>query len=811
MPASPELWVVTPTCGRPVELDATLSAIFAQEPGARVVVVNDAADAALREKVRDVASRRGGQGRAVAYFETPGGAGVTAARILGNSAVPADAVVVEVDDHDTPEPGALAALARAFGDPEVLAVYGDLYKVRADGGVIGRVDKEDYWPGLFAQRGNQAWGIRAYRKRLHDAVGGRDPRWTWAGEYGLFLKFELYAARNGLSGAIRRVPLALCRWPLIGSGASVRYSAEQAQCADNLACLARAGALLPSPSPTGATQEKGAPPLPAAASSPLPACGAQRGAFPSRPCEVSVVVPCWRSQGRVGALAASLERDGCKADREVIWVLDGEPETDYPALPGRVVVRPERGGFAAAVNTGAAQARGRFLCLLNADTEVQPGWLDALLDAARSDGSIGAAAPVLLNPSGAINSAGSEYNPDNGCFQHVAEAPAGDALSDRDMATAACLLIRRWVWDAVGGLDEAFRLGYWEDTDLCMRIRRAGRRIVVAPAARVTHHEGHTGLGQGHEFYGHNRQLFHDRWVRTGQVQRFARERGLKPLGPVCVCMIALNEAEFIGAAIESVYPLADRIIVVEAGNEFAASFGACRADGTSWDHTRDVVESVADPRGIIEIHTPPGAGPSATRTQARQFCLDMVEPGAWALAVDADEVFYEDGLWRLAALMQDHDYVSADWRLFWRDLDTMGCERWDGWGLDMRFFRALPGCRYRTHLEVVNADGEPINRGRDARRVHEPRPLVAHYAWVKPIEKIRAKVEYYRRQCPGRVVFDDYVERVFLADLDTANRLGTHPFGGGKCKAWSGRHPEPVERRMRQGMFGWLGARGQA
>ena len=808
--SSAALWVVIPTCGRPPELDRTLTAIFSDPPEqVNVVVVNDAPDDQAREEVREVVDRhnRASAGR-VHYVETDGGQGVVAARIAGvdvvnktyaRGALPCEAtIIVEVDDHDTPQPGALRRIAHAFGDPAVRAVYGDLYKVDAQGRVVAHVKKLDYRPGLFLAAGNQAWGIRAYRLSLYQAVGGREPDWTYASEYALFLRFEQHLCQsNGAShdAAIRRLARPLCRWPIAPSGISIRYKAEQTEAAERYAYLSRAGALLPS---RGGALAR--------------ATGEAR-----RPCAapvtVSVVVPCYKSQSYAQALADSLASDEFKGTREIVWVLDGDKPDTYPEFPAdhQVIVRDQRGGFAAAVNTGAQNANGAYVCLLNADTVVSPGWLDKLVERLEGRPEAAACGPTILNVDGSVNSLGSEFDWRLGSFPHVT---ADSAARERDAITGACLLARRALWEALGGLDEAYRLGYWEDTDLCMRIRRAGYEIVVAPDAKIVHHEGHTGLGWDNPFYEANRRRFHGRWVETGLVDKFARQRGLRPhAGPssrasenqVCVCVIALNESEYIAACIESVYALADRILVVEGGNEFSAAVGMCRADGTSIDGTMDVVASVRDPRGIIETYRPPKARPWRDKTEARQFCLDRLKPGDWCIALDADEVLWEEGLWRLSALMHESDYVGFGLETFWRDFDTVGRDRWQDYFFNMRCFRVRQGYGYATHLRVVNRDGAPIDTDPSVRKRHEPTPLAAHFSWVKPERKIRDKLDYYRRQCPGKVLLDDYLERVFLADLDEANRIGTHPMGGGTCEPWQGRLPEPVERRMKAGLFGWL------
>ena len=789
-----EIYVVIPTRGRVEDLDRTLAAVFLEPPAdlAEVIVVNDSAnetDGLGVAQVVEAYARKHLPVRLIQAGDTlTGHAGVTRARMLGNAEVPGTAVVVELDDHDTPEPGALRILAETFAEPAVLAVYGDYYQMDSKRRLVRRVCRGDYTAGKFLEDGHQASGMRAYRKALYDAVGGRDESETYASEYALFLKFEQYLGAAAAT-AIRHVGAALCRCPVIGSGISVRHAPEQAKACDRYAYLARVGALLPGSEPvlarTGCDVD-------------LSLNGEPVDRYPAERFDVSIVIPCYRSAQYVKPLADSLAADGYTGKRELVWVIDGDP-ADYPSLPGKLIRRQENAGFAAACNTGAAYASGDALVFLNADTTVKRGWLRPV-DAV---GHVGAAAPKIVWPDGSVNSLGSRFDWQSGAFRHITEGIETSRLVD--MATGACLAMRRALFNNLGGFDEAYRVGYWEDTDLCMRVRRAGYAVCLAPTSEIVHVGAHSGVGVGHAHYKDNRRRFHERWVESGLVDRFARERG-EPVhdGRVVVCMIASNEAEFLAASIESVYPLADRIILVEGGNQYAADMGAVDPQGFSLDGM--TWWRAADPRDIIEYVKTPAGRPWRDKCEARQAYLDRLEDGHWVVVLDADEVFTEAGLWRLSALMRQHDggVISCAMPTFWRDFDTVGRGHWESFPFAHRVFRYREGMKYEGVSQVIiDADGRPVSKwpGQHFERA----PLVYHYSWVKPLHKIAAKLDYYRRQCPGSVKFDDYLERVFLAPLDEANKWGTHPMGAGTCEPYEGPHPESIERRRKSGLFGWL------
>lgn len=257
----------------------------------------------------------------------------------------------------------------------------------------------------------------------------------------------------------------------------------------------------------------------------------------------SVVIPLFN---RCDLTLACLEAlvAGTHPDRyEVVLVdnasTDGTPDL-LASLEGDVVVirNEENQGFARACNQGAAAASSDLLVFLNNDTEVFPGWLEALIGAFDADPSIGAAGARLLFADGTIQHAGMAIveRLDLGLFEgaHHFLGQPGDtpgALQPRYLqaVTGAVLAVRAHAFAGVGGFDE----GYWncfEDVDLCLQLGRAGWRVAYVPTCVVTHHESQsgperrTGIPAG-------AQRFADRW--RGRITPDAVYDGtaLRPVG----------------------------------------------------------------------------------------------------------------------------------------------------------------------------------------------------------------------------------------------------------------------------------------
>ncbi len=166
-----------------------------------------------------------------------------------------------------------------------------------------------------------------------------------------------------------------------------------------------------------------------------------------------------------------------------------------PEFPFKLVRCAEPFNFAQRINLGAANATGEFLLLLNDDTEVlTPDWLESMLEFAQQS-DIGAVGAKLLFPDGKIQHAGVMVLNGNAGhayhgFDHDHPGYFCSNIVNRNYlgATAACLMMRRDLFQQLGGMDELFPLNY-NDVDLCLKAHQAGYRNVVTPYAQLIHYE----------------------------------------------------------------------------------------------------------------------------------------------------------------------------------------------------------------------------------------------------------------------------------------------------------------------------------
>ncbi|OCP03373.1 MULTISPECIES: glycosyltransferase family 2 protein [unclassified Ensifer] len=225
---------------------------------------------------------------------------------------------------------------------------------------------------------------------------------------------------------------------------------------------------------------------------------------------VSIVVPLYRVLDFLRFQLSGLATDPfVAANAEIIYVLDSpeiHDETEHllggfhllHGLSMKLVVMNRNGGYARACNAGARFARGQVVVMLNSDVvPCGPGWLETLALSVLRQKSIGAIGPKLLFEDGSLQHAGLYFarNKQDIWLNHHffkgmpgAYPPAQEARVVPGV-TGACQVMRREVWEMVGGYAEDFVIGDYEDSDLCLKIRKAGFDIVYEPAACLYHLE----------------------------------------------------------------------------------------------------------------------------------------------------------------------------------------------------------------------------------------------------------------------------------------------------------------------------------
>lgn len=238
---------------------------------------------------------------------------------------------------------------------------------------------------------------------------------------------------------------------------------------------------------------------------------------------VSVIIPTLDHSEDVVRCIESIIAAADETSYEIVLVDDGSALTHserFEAMSAvRVVRHDDNRGFAGACNSGVDAAKGEFLLLLNNDTEVLPGWLDGLVAELDEHPTTGVAGSMIVRPDLRLQEAGCIVWSDGLGHQYGnGDSPLDWRYRTRrevDYCSGACLLIRRSVWDRIGGFDRRFDPAYYEDVDLCFAARTIDAVTVYVPTSVVFHNEGSThgreGVG-GKRLQFRNRTRFVEKW-----------------------------------------------------------------------------------------------------------------------------------------------------------------------------------------------------------------------------------------------------------------------------------------------------------
>jgi N-acetylglucosaminyl-diphospho-decaprenol L-rhamnosyltransferase len=268
---------------------------------------------------------------------------------------------------------------------------------------------------------------------------------------------------------------------------------------------------------------------------------------------LSIIIVSYNSRRDLDACLASLARNRPSVDHEIVVVdnasTDGTAEAIRARWPGvRVLDAGGNLGFAAANNIGIRHTFGELVLLLNPDTIVPPGAIDALVAVLDRHPEAAAAGPRLMDAEGRAElSFGRMISPLAELRQKLLVAGHQHRLPgishyveratrrQRDVhwVSGACLLVRRRDAEAVGLFDERYFI-YTEDVDFCAALRAHGRRVLFTPDAEITHLRGRSAAGARHataRAYRRSQLAFyakhHPRWVPFLRV--YLKMRGLLP------------------------------------------------------------------------------------------------------------------------------------------------------------------------------------------------------------------------------------------------------------------------------------------
>ncbi len=236
--------------------------------------------------------------------------------------------------------------------------------------------------------------------------------------------------------------------------------------------------------------------------------------------KVSIVIPTFNRCELLSACLRSIWQS-TTTPYQLIIVDDGSTDNTKRLLDSLVnvdVVTNETNlDFLHSANLGASEARGDYLVFLNNDVTVRAGWLNTLVNTIESQQNCGAVGARLISMDGKLQEAGCTVWPDGTVTlvgnQDDPFKPEYSYVREVDYCSGACLLLERKLFFQLGKFDTRFAPAYYEDVDMCMAIREAGKKVIYQPATMVFHHQmGSRPLPKVQTLLDRNRVIFRKKW-----------------------------------------------------------------------------------------------------------------------------------------------------------------------------------------------------------------------------------------------------------------------------------------------------------
>lgn len=334
--------------------------------------------------------------------------------------------------------------------------------------------------------------------------------------------------------------------------------------------------------------------------------------------KVSVVIPVW-NQWEFTKVCLDTLRPTLGVRDEVIVVDNGSTDQTAKGLRNyswlKVVTNEENQGFGRGCNQGAAVATGDVIIFLNNDTILTTRWIDGLVWPFEDDRVV-ATGPRSNSVSGKQLVQNVDYDISRmSSYRQWArgwrEAHKRE-ITQVERLIGFCIAVRRSDFEALGGFDERFEIGGFEDDDLCVRLLERGQLLICHES--FVHHVGHVTFdGSGIDWFelqDRNQTLFDEKHNMVSDRKRSRTTKGL-----LSACMIVKDEADNLSRCLSSLDGAVDEVVVYDTG---------------STDNTVEIAKAAG--AKVIEGYWDNDFG--RARNAALEHCS-----GQWILHIDADEI----------------------------------------------------------------------------------------------------------------------------------------------------------------------------
>ena len=250
--------------------------------------------------------------------------------------------------------------------------------------------------------------------------------------------------------------------------------------------------------------------------------------------KVSIVIPVYNEFQYTYNCVKSIVKNSGNVSYEVIIANDCSTditqEIEKAVENVRIITTKKNVRFLLNCNNAAKYAKGKYILFLNNDTQVQENWLSPLVSLIERDQKIGMVGSKLIYPDGLLQEAGGIVWKDASAWnfgnRKNTEDPEYNYVKEADYISGAAIMIRKELWEEIGGFDERFVPAYYEDTDLAFEVRKRGYKVMYQPLSRVVHFEGvsnGTDVQTGLKHYQQvNFERFYEKWKDVLEAEQEA-------------------------------------------------------------------------------------------------------------------------------------------------------------------------------------------------------------------------------------------------------------------------------------------------
>lgn len=236
--------------------------------------------------------------------------------------------------------------------------------------------------------------------------------------------------------------------------------------------------------------------------------------------DVSIIIPVYNQFNLTMQCLESIRLNTKNLKYEIILIddcsTDETKNLNYHVKNIRIIRNEQNLGFLKNCNKAIKYAKGKYIYLLNNDTYVLPNSIEALVETFKDDTKVGAVGSKLIRPNGKLQEAGSLVN-EYGATVAIGNldnplSPQYDIEKEVDYCSGASLMTLKSLWDNLGGFDEQFSPGYYEETDYCKRLKTLGYKIIYQPKSEIIHFIGQSFNEKASKLMEINHQKFYDKW-----------------------------------------------------------------------------------------------------------------------------------------------------------------------------------------------------------------------------------------------------------------------------------------------------------